>query len=154
MNAMPEKDVGRFSVEVELANNDDMAAVRRGYLTPDKVRRMTVVGVVDSGASGLVLPTAAAKQLGIPAADKVKVKYANGSVARRDRVEGVYLELEGRHSLFSATLGPKRETALIGAIVLEELDFLIDCKKGKLYPRDPKYLVTEIEQHDSGGNDK
>jgi predicted aspartyl protease len=145
MAATAEKNVGRFKVEIELANNDDMAAVRRGYLAPDKVRRVKIVGVVDSGAANLVLPSAIAKQLGIPATDKVKVKYANGSVARRDKVEGVHLELQGRHGLFSATLEPKRDTALIGAIVLEELDFLVDCKKGKLYPRDPNYVLSEAE---------
>lgn len=138
------KDVGRFKVEIELANNDDMAAVRRGNLAADEVRRVKIQGVVDSGASHLVLPSAVAKQLGIPVTDKVQVRYANGSAARRGRVEGIHLELQGRHGIFNAILEPKRETVLIGAIVLEELDFLIDCKKTQLYPRDPKYVITEI----------
>jgi predicted aspartyl protease len=137
--------VGRFKVEIELANNDDMAAARRGDLAPDKVRRAKILGVVDSGATRLVLPTAIAKQLGIPVTGKVKVKYANGDVATRDRVEGVFLELLGRDGIFKAALEPKRDTALIGAIVLEDLDFLIDCTTGRLYPRDPKYIVSEAE---------
>jgi predicted aspartyl protease len=145
MVATRDKKMGRFKVEVELANNDDLAAVRRGDLAPDKVRRAKILGVVDSGATRLVLPSAVAEQLGVPATGKVKVKYANGGTARRDWVEGVYLELQGRHSVFTATLEPKRDTALIGAFVLEELDFLIDCTKAMLYPRDPKMLVSEAE---------
>ena len=35
--------------------------------------------------------------------------------------------------------------ALIGAIVLEALDLLVDCRKQRLYPRDPDYVVSEIE---------
>src|SRR5438034_10347492 len=58
-------DVGRFKVEVELANNDDMAAVRRGDLEPDKVRRLKILGVVDSGAARLVLPQDVVKKLGL-----------------------------------------------------------------------------------------
>ncbi len=34
---------------------------------------------------------------------------------------------------------------LIGAIVLEDLDFLVDCTKLCLVPRDPDYKVSEIE---------
>ncbi|MCI0740790.1 MAG: hypothetical protein L0Y72_17200 [Gemmataceae bacterium] len=55
------------------------------------------------------------------------------------------LKLLGRHSVFNATLEPKRETALIGAIVLEDLDLLVDSTKQRLYPRDPDFVVSEIE---------
>jgi predicted aspartyl protease len=145
MVAAREKKVGRFKVEIELANNDDMAAVRLGYLPPEKVRRMKLLGLVDSGASGLVLPTAVAKQLGIPVTGKVKVTYANRQSGRRDKVEGVYLELMDRHGIFDAHLEPKRDTALIGAIVLEGLDLLIDSRHERLFPRDPHTLTTEAE---------
>ena len=50
--------VGRFSVEFEIANNDDLALVRRGLLPADQVRREVIHGVVDSGATRLVLPEA------------------------------------------------------------------------------------------------
>jgi hypothetical protein len=42
------------------------------------------------------------------------------------------------------------ETALIGAIVLEDLDLLVDCTKQKLYPRDPDFVVSEIESYETG----
>lgn len=139
-----EKGLGRFTVEFELANNDDVAAVRRGDLTPEKVRRVKILRLVDSGASHLVLPSKVAKELGLPVTGKVKVTYANGRSSRRDLVEAVYVELLGRHSVFRAFLEPKRETALIGALVLEDLDFLIDPLKQRLYPRDPKGEIVEI----------
>jgi predicted aspartyl protease len=145
MVAAREKKVGRFKVVIELANNDDLAAVRLGVLAPDKVRRVKIDGVVDSGASGLVLPTPVAKQLGIPVTGKVKVTYANRQSIRRDKVEGVYLELKGRHGVFTAHLEPKRDTALVGAIVLEELDLLVDARRECVYPRDPEMLTTEAE---------
>jgi hypothetical protein len=40
---------------------------------------------------------------------------------------------------------PRRTTALIGAIVLEELDFIVDCARQTLRPRDPDGIVSEIE---------
>jgi predicted aspartyl protease len=139
------KLISRFSVSFTVANNDDLAAVRRGALEDSKVRRKTIVGVVDCGASRLVLPKSVAKELGLASTGHVKVKYADGRIAKRPVVEGVYVELQGRHSIFNATIEPRRDTALIGAIVLEDLDFLVDCAKQRLVPRDPKFIVSEIE---------
>jgi hypothetical protein len=57
----------------------------------------------------------------------------------------VYLELLGRHSVFNPSVEPKRDTALIGAIVLEDLDLLVGCTNQRLMPRDPDFVVSEIE---------
>jgi predicted aspartyl protease len=137
--------VGRFSVEFEVANNDDMALVRRGLLQADQVRRQTISGVVDSGAAKLVLPQSVVKQLGLPLADRVRVRYADGRTAERREAEGVFVELLGRHGTFSAIVEPKRKTALIGAIVLEDLDLLVDCQRQRIVGRDPHGAVYEIE---------
>jgi hypothetical protein len=40
---------------------------------------------------------------------------------------------------------PNRETALIGAIVLEDLDLLVDCTAQRVVPRDPRGAIYEIE---------
>jgi hypothetical protein len=63
----------------------------------------------------------------------------------RPVVQGVHVALQGRHSIFKATLEPRRDTALIGVIVLEDLDFLVDCEKKLLVPRDPKFILSEAE---------
>ena len=145
MRTAEKSTMGRFKVDVELANNNDVALAAGGHLDPAKVRRITIQAVVDSGTTRLVLPGAVAKQLGLTATEKVRVRYADGRTAKRDRVQGVYLKLMGRDSVFNAAVEPKRETALLGAIVLEDLDFLIDCTHQRLVPRDPKYIVSESE---------
>lgn len=138
--------MGRFAVDVEIVNNQDLGVAQRGHLELDKVRRKTIRGVVDSGAARLVLPQAVVKELGLPIkTKKVKVRYADGRKALRSEVDEVRLYLLGRDGVFSAVVEPKRATALIGAIVLEDLDFLVDCTKLCLVPRDPDYVVSEIE---------
>ena len=137
--------MGRFKVELAVANYEDVAKARRKELAPEKVRRLTLPGVVDSGAVAIVLPLAVVRQLGLPATGRTKVKYANGQVATRDTVDGVHVELLGRHGTYSAVVEPKRRDALIGAVVLEQLDFLIDCRRQRLVPRDPEMAVNEIE---------
>jgi predicted aspartyl protease len=137
--------MARFAVEFELANNGDLVEVERGHRKPGDVRRTRIVGVVDPGASRLILPLSLVDQLGLVRRGKTRVKYADGRTAWRAEVPGVWVSLEGRESVYSAIVEPKRTTALIGAIVLEDLDFLVDCKAQKLIPRDPRGIVSEVE---------
>ena len=145
MRAIGAKGVGRFAVEFEVANFVDIALARRGLLPADQVRRMTIRGWVDPGATMLVLPKAVAKELGLAVAEPISVRYADGRRAQRRRVQGAYVELLGRHDSFSAIVEPKRDSALIGAMVLEGLDLLVDCQHQCLVPRDPSGPVYEIE---------
>jgi len=137
--------VGRFNVDVEVANNDDLAMVRRGLLAPDQVRRETIPGVVDSGAAMLVLPQAVVKRLGLPLGNQVTVRYVDGRHAKRREAKAVSVNLLGREDTFTAVIEPKRQTALIGAIVLEALDLLVDSKTHQVVPRDPAGPIYEIE---------
>jgi predicted aspartyl protease len=137
--------VGRFSVDLEIANNDDLALVRRGLLPAKQVRRERITGVVDSGAAMLVLPQSVVKTLGLPLGEKIKVRYADGRRAERREAEGAHVKLQGRQATFDAIIEPKRKNALIGAIVLERLDLLVDCQHQRLIPRDPSGPIYEIE---------
>ena len=137
--------VGRINIEFEVANYDDLVLVRRKLLRPSQVRRKTVPGVVDSGAATFVLPKAVVKELGVPMTRSVKVRYADGRRGQRKETAGVQIEILGRQATFSAVVEPKRETAQIGAIVLEALDLLVDCKEQRVVPRDPSGPVFEIE---------
>lgn len=135
----------RFSVEAELANNDDLALVRRGMLSPEQVRRAKLSGVVDTGATRLVLPPAVAEQLGLTCSGEVDVRYADGRTERCPLVGDIQLSYIGRSGLFSAIVEPQRQSALIGAIVLEDLDLIPDCVNQTLIPRDPNRIISEVE---------
>jgi predicted aspartyl protease len=91
------KKMSRFYVTFEVANNDDLAAARLGHLAPEKVRRVTIQGLVDSGASRLVLPKKVVDQLGLPVTEYLKVKYANRRRAKRPVVQGVHVAGPRQH---------------------------------------------------------
>jgi len=145
MIANKEPTMGRFSVEVELTNNKDIYRAEDGHLRPEQVRHARVRGVVDSGASRLVIPASIARQLGLETTGRATVRYADGHTADRDIVSDLRLAYGGRQSTFNAIVEPDRESVLIGAIVLEDLDFLIDCLGQRLVPRDPKQIISEAE---------
>ncbi|HVT82063.1 MAG TPA: aspartyl protease family protein [Phycisphaerae bacterium] len=145
LNSAQEVPVGRFSVELELANDEDLLMSEQGLLKPDQVRRVKVRGVVDTGATRLVIPQAVASHLGLAERSSVIVRFADGRSATRPVVERLRVTCEGRTSVFNAIVEPNRDSALIGAIVLEDLDFLVDPKNGRLVPRDPAGIVSEVE---------
>jgi predicted aspartyl protease len=137
--------MGRIVADLVLANNIDVAMNQAGMLTPDKIRQTRLSGVVDTGSNYLVLPTKVAEALGVPAAGQAVVRYADRRSATRELVEQVQVELCGRHGTFRALLEPDRDIALIGAIVLEDLDLLVDCTRQTVYPRDPNNIIAEVE---------
>ena len=136
--------VGRFSVPFTVANYVDEVMAEQGTLAPERVRRLNLSGVVDSGAARLVLPRAVVLKLGLTISGTLPVKHANGLVAERETVHGVAVELLGRSGVYSAIVEPRRRDALIGALVLEDLDFLIDPKNEQIVPRDPRGPIYEI----------
>ena len=138
--------MGRFAVEFEVANNQDITMALKGSLDPAKVRRMKIKGTVDPGATLIVLPEKVVKELGLPIKkSKIRVRYADGRRSLRAEADEVRVFLQGRDATFNAIVEPKRETALIGAVVLETLDFLVDSRKECLVPRDPDHKVSEVE---------
>ena len=137
--------MGRFSVEFVVADNREVVQTAPGVPIPQGVKHLVVSGVVDSGAARLVLPQSAAEQLGLQGHGETTVRYADGRREKRPVVSNVWLQLLGRDGIFSAVVEPDRPDALIGAIVLEELDLLVDCTTRTLRPREPDSIVTEIE---------
>jgi len=137
--------MGRVNMDIEVANNDDLALMYRGLLQPEQVRREMVPSVVDPGAAMLVLPQAVVKRLGLRLGGTAKVRYADGRRAQRREAKGAFIKLLGRDDTFTAVVEPKRTTALVGAIVLEALDLLVDCKNQRVIPRDPRSPIYEIE---------
>src|SRR5262245_52246715 len=137
--------VSRFLVDFEVANFRDIVLMEKGVMSAQKVRRLQLKGVVDSGAASLVLPKAIARQLGLKEIGKIRVRYADGRRAIRRKVGGTQVKLLNREATFDAVVEPKRNTALIGAFVLEALDLMVDCTNERIFPRDPEMMFAEIE---------
>ena len=137
--------VGRFSVEFTLSNYADVLQAELGQLSPEKVRSVRLNGVVDTGATRLVLPAKISQDLGLQKRGETSVRYADNRREKRLLVRNALVEMLGREGNFSAILEPDRKDALIGAIVLEELDLIVDCSGQKLVPRDPNEIISEIE---------
>lgn len=136
--------VERFKVEVALANNEDLALAEAGFIDTSKVRQASVAGYVDSGVGQFVLPSAVVDRLGLPESGKVEVRFADHRTAVHRQVGNVYLEWEDRHDVFAAIVDPGRDTAVLGRVVLEKLDLIIDASTGSLRRRHPRFMIAEL----------
>jgi len=122
-------DMGKTFVKVKMWNFRDQDKIKDGELNPIEVDAQ-----VDKGATTVVLTPALARELNLERAGKVQVRYANEKREMKEKVIGLALEIGGRIGVFNAIIEPERERPLIGQIVLEDLDFLIDSKSGTLIP--------------------
>ena len=143
--AVEGKSMGRFSVTFEAVNHVDHNLSDAGHLAPSAVRHLEISGVVDTGACRLVLPESAVIPLGLKETGETSVRFADGRRVQRKVVGDVELSLLGRTGVFSAVIEPGRVDALVGAIVLEELDLVVDYSSQQLRPRDPNTTITEVE---------
>ncbi|HEV3021044.1 MAG TPA: hypothetical protein VGX76_01195 [Pirellulales bacterium] len=126
--------MGRITITALVANNQEVLQARISSGDPEGFRTISVAGVIDTGSARLVLPERGVAPL-----------QADQRTAVRKMVSNVWLRLEGREGVFSAIIEPDRETALVGAIVLEELDMVVDCTRQTVHPRDPHGIVSEVE---------
>lgn len=138
-------EVERVTSDIVLANNEDVALAARGALAPDNVRRVRAKGIVDTGANHVVLPKTIADQLGLPIHGTATVRYADNRTVTRTIVKQLSLETAGREGTFRAVVEPDRDTVLIGVLVLEDLDLIVDPGRETLVPRDPEHFTSVIE---------
>ena len=101
---------------------------------------------VDTGATLLVLPQTIADRLKLTLIRRQRVKYANEETADRDVVGVVELGVCGRKGWFEAVVEPKKTYALLGAVVMETLDLIVEPRELQIYPNPRSVLpMAEIE---------
>lgn len=135
----------RHTTQIELENLYDLVAVKLGVMNPEEVRRLTVPdALVDTGATGLCLPTSLVKHLGLTPVETTRVRTATGIAERVLYSEVQFTILERTRSIQVTDL-PEGSPVLVGHMVLEHLDLCVDIKEGLIYnPAHDGEWITEI----------
>ena len=135
----------RHTTQIELENLYDLVAVKLGVMNPEEVRKLTVTdALVDTGATGLCLPTSVIEQLGLTPIETTRARTATGIVERILYSEVQFTILERTRSIPVTDL-PEGSPVLVGHIVLEHLDLCVDIKEGLIYnPAHDGEWITEI----------
>ncbi len=107
---------------------------------------MELTAKVDSGATMLVLPGEVASAFNLPLIRKQNVKYANEQTEERDIVGVIEVEVCGRKGWFEAVVEPLKKYTLLGAVVMESLDLIVEPRSLGIYPNPRSDLpMAEIE---------
>ena len=135
----------RHTTQIELENLYDLVAVKLGVMNPEEVRRLTVSdALVDTGVTGLCLPTSLIKHLGLTPVETTRVRTATGIAERVLYSEVQFTILERTRSIQVTDL-PEGSPVLVGHMVLEHLDLCVDIKEGLIYnPAHDGEWITEI----------
>ena len=109
-------------------------------------KSVEVDAVIDTGATMVVLPKDIVDALGLRKVREVKVRYANNKVETRPIYGVVTIELKGRSANLDVLVEEKGSQHLIGQVLLELLDLIVEPKTRKLIsnPASPEMPVMEI----------
>ena len=124
--------MGLVHANIEIINGDDLALVRRGYLREDKVKKIQVNALVDTGAYMLAINENLKIQLDLHKVDEQEAELADGTLKRLDVVGPVEIKFKNRRCSCDAMVLPGKSQILLGAIPMEDMDILVDPKKQEL----------------------
>lgn len=137
--------MGQVKVEVELENAVDRELMMRGELSASEIRSLKIPLLVDSGAVILVLPQDQVEALGLRELGKVIVTYADERKEERPIAGAVTARVGNRVATVSCVVGPPGSEPLLGQVILEMMDLLVDCPQQKLVPRPESPLLPTLK---------
>ena len=127
--------MGEVKVELELENAVDRELVRLQHIKEEQLRSAKVRALVDSGAVMLVLPQDLAEALGLREVGKAIVTYADERKEERPLAGIVTVRVGDRSTSINCVVGPPNSEPLLGHVVLETMDLLVDPVQQRLVPR-------------------
>lgn len=128
----PKAIMGRLAVPARIENLFDVEGRERGILPEDEVRAVQVVdALIDSGASGLLVPKRFVAQLGLRSY-RTRHSRTVAGIVEHNVYTAVRLTVQGRDCISDVIEIPDDLPVIIGQVPLELMDWVIDLKGQKL----------------------
>jgi len=140
------KIMGLVYADVEIINYADETLSEDGYLPIDKIRKMKVNTMADSGAIRLSINENIKQQLGLRVRQQLNISLADGTKRTLDVAGPIRLKFMDRDCITDAFVLPNNEEPLIGAVPMELMDLVIIPSENKLmynpqHPDGPLYSL-------------
>ncbi len=112
----------------------------------DQIKSIEIEAVIDTGATMVVLPQDIVEKLGLKKVRETKVRYANNTTELKTIYGVVTIEIKGRTGNFDVLAEAEGSQPLIGQVVLEILDLVVDPRTRTLAPNplSPEMPMVEI----------
>ena len=112
----------------------------------DQTKSVEIEAVIDTGATMVVLPQNVVEKLGLKKIRETRVRYANNKTELKSIYGVVTIEIKGRTGNFDVLAEAEGSQPLIGQVVLEILDLVVDPRTRTLTPNpmSPEMPMVEI----------
>lgn len=138
--------MGLVYADVEITNLADETLCEEGYLTIDKIRKMSVKIMADSGAIRLTINEEIRSKLGLRKRSAMDVLLADGTKRTLEVAGPVKIRFKDRDCITDAFVLPNNEEPLLGTVPMELMDLIIIPSAEKLdynplHPDGPLYSL-------------
>jgi len=137
--------MGEVRTRLVLENQSDRILAEAGYLDSVRVRRVELDALVDTGAVMTLLPQDVVEALGLPIDGKMIVTLANEEKIELPRARLLSLALGDRQMDTDCLVGPPQCEPLVGQLVLERLDLIVDPVKRVVSPRPESPFLPSVK---------
>lgn len=137
--------MGEIKVKIELENAADRFWFLENKIQESEIRKYDMDAIVDTGAVMLMIPQDVVEELALKIARTVVVTYANEEKEERPIAGPVTIKIGKRFMSTECIVGPPLSEALIGQVILEELDLIADCQRKTLSPRPESPIYPSLK---------
>lgn len=127
--------MGEVRTTARLRNIVDVGLVKRNLIQDTQIPVSNLDFLVDTGAVMVMLPEDEVDKLDLLRGDKVIVTYADERKEEVRTALGLEITVGKRTMVTDCLIGPPLCEPLLGQLVLEELDLVVDCNHRTLMPR-------------------
>ena len=138
--------MGLTYADIELFNFADETLNEDGYLPKEKIRKVLIRAMADSGAIRLAINETIKQQLGLRVRQQLNISLADGTKRTLDVAGPIRLKFKDRDCITDAFVLPGNEEPLLGAVPMELMDLVIIPAENKLvynplHPDGPLYSM-------------
>ena len=137
--------MGEIRARLVLENQRDRILADAGHLDSARIRRVEIDALVDTGAVMTLLPQDVVEALGLPVDGAITVTLANEDTIELPRARLLSLTFRDRQMDTDCLMGPPRCEPLLGQLVLERLDLIVDPVKRVVSPRPESPFVPSLK---------
>ncbi len=138
--------MGLVYADIEIINYADETLSEDGYLPSEKIRKIRISAMADSGAIRLSINEKIKTELGLRVRQQLNISLADGTKRTLDVAGPIRLKFKERDCITDAFVLPDNEEPLIGAVPMELMDLVIIPSENKLvynplHPDGPLYSL-------------
>lgn len=141
--------MGLIYADIEIINGDDLVMVRRHLMGEEEIKKMNLNALVDTGAINMCINENIQAYMQFPLIEHRRFVVATGEIKELPVVGNVEVRFKNRGTTCRAIVLPGDSEVLLGAIVLEDMDVIINARRQELdvNPESPDMALMKLKYH-------